>query len=133
MFRLTYTKDELCFSETYIKPEDLIAKLKGIIENKDDISYLYYWALKAKHGSFYNKDNYEIDCFNENLVQGYVWGFNTKNSTYYVDQSYNLIWGGILGNTKHPYKKVTATQGSPAIINLSNGKSYKTGVVQNYI
>jgi hypothetical protein len=64
-----------------------------------------------------------------------VVGFNTNNSTYYIDTTRHVAWGGKLGSPERCVGYIAAKiqQGQRGIIKLANGKDLVTGVVQQYI
>jgi hypothetical protein len=64
-----------------------------------------------------------------------LYGFNTKNSTYYLDDQRMVAWGGKLGSKEHcvGYIAAKVVQGQQAVIRLANGRDMITGTVQSLI
>lgn len=60
-------------------------------------------------------------------------GFQTKNSTYYIDQVNKTITGGYFGDAIVPYTNLQVIIGCKAVIKLFDGRVVTTGIVKNYI
>lgn len=60
-------------------------------------------------------------------------GFQTKNSTYYVDTFNKTITGGYFRDKVVPYIYVQAVIGDNARIKLVDGNVVKTGTVRNIL
>ena len=62
-----------------------------------------------------------------------MFGFKTKNSTYYMNQKDKTISGGFFGEQIVCYKNAQVIVGAPAIIDLENGDVIQTGIVKEYL
>lgn len=62
-----------------------------------------------------------------------MFGFKTKNSTYYMNQKDKTISGGFFGEQIVCYKNAQVIVGAPSIIDLENGDVVKTGTVREYL
>lgn len=60
-------------------------------------------------------------------------GFQTSNSTYYIDQINKTITGGIFKNNMYHYREIQAIVGRNGMIVLADGKIIRTGVIKRYI
>lgn len=60
--------------------------------------------------------------------------FNTKSSTYYVDETNKLIWGGVLGDNQQMFiSHEPVMVGGKAVFKLSNGQILRTSVVKKVV
>lgn len=59
-------------------------------------------------------------------------GFQTNNTTYYVDTTNHLFWGGKFTN-KVRYLNLSAIIGARGLIYLEDGRVIKTSTVIGYI
>lgn len=58
----------------------------------------------------------------------------TVSSTYYVDEKNQLIWGGKLGNKRHPYVSYEPIMmGSRAVFHLADKRVLKTPTVRRVV
>ena len=60
-------------------------------------------------------------------------GFQTKSSTYYVDQYNKTISGGYFGEKKEKFVHMQAMIGNNAHIELADGRVVNTSIVEKYV
>ena len=62
-----------------------------------------------------------------------MYGFQTKNSTYYMNNQDKTITGGFFGERIVTYKNARVVVGDRAVIELENNDTIVTGTVRNYL